>query len=380
MNKNFEKKLQDLKKENLFRQRVLKESGSSSEIIIDGKKYLSFASNDYLGMSNNYELQEALSESCKKNGLGSGSSPLISGYSESHKELECLISEFLGTQSTIIFSSGYQTNVGVIKSISESTDHILIDKLDHASIVDGTLFSKAKFKRYSHNNISDLNEKVNESDKDIIVCVDSLFSMDGDFAKLNEIQKIKKDKDFYLLVDEAHALGVYGSGGRGLCNEMNIPMNEMVGITGTFGKSFGTFGAFFSGSHDVVNFVLQNSRSYIYSTSLPRPIIDATIKSINIVMKENWRREKLFELIEYFKKLVKQHGLNNLNSHSHVQPLVIGDERKCINLSESLYNDGIFIPAIRYPTVEKGQSRLRISLSSEHEKHHIDHLFKNLKF
>ena len=226
--------------------------------IIDGKKYLSFASNDYLGMSNNYELQEALSESCKKNGLGSGSSPLISGYSESHKELECLISEFLGTQSTIIFSSGYQTNVGVIKSISEPTDHILIDKLDHASIVDGTLFSKAKFKRYSHNNISDLNEKVNESDKDIIVCVDSLFSMDGDFAKLNEIQKIKKDKDFYLLVDEAHALGVYGSGGRGLCNEMNIPMNEMVGITGTFGKSFGTFGAFFSGSQDVVNFVLQN--------------------------------------------------------------------------------------------------------------------------
>ena len=380
MKKTIKKKLNDLKLSNKYRIRRAKDSGNSHIFVYKKKEYLSFASNDYLSLASDKRIIGSAKKALDKHGYSISSSALISGYSKSHFALEEELSSFLGQERTLLFSTGYQANLGVIKSLVNRGGHIFADNLNHASLIDGSILSRANFKRYKHKDISDLEELLNKekSAKNKLIISDSLFSMDGDFANLKKLKsKLSKHKAI-MLIDEAHSLGIFGKGGSGLLYKSALNNKDDIFLTGTFGKSIGTFGAFFSGKKDIVDFVMQNSRGYIYSTSLPINTVEATRKSLKIIKREDWRREKLFSLIKYFKNNIRDLNLSAINSDSQIQALMIGSSKDALSISNKLMRAGIYIPAIRPPTVEEGKSRLRISLTVDHSEKDIDYLLNIL--
>ena len=380
MKKIIKKKINELKLSNKYRVRRAKDSGNSHIFVYKKKEYLSFASNDYLSLANDKRIISSAKRALDKYGYSTSSSALISGYSKSHFALEEELSSFLGQEKTLLFSTGYQANLGVIKSLVNRGGYIFADNLNHASLIDGSILSRANFKRYKHkdiDNLEELLEKTKSLENKLIIS-DSLFSMDGDFANLKKLKsKLNKHKAT-MLIDEAHSLGIFGKGGSGLLVESALNNKDDIFLTGTFGKSIGTFGAFFSGKKDVVDFVMQNSRGYIYSTSLPINTVEATRKSLKIIKKEDWRREKLFSLINYFKCNIKNLNLSAINSDSQIQALMVGSSKDALFISNELMKAGIYIPAIRPPTVEEGKSRLRISLTVDHSEKDIDYLLNIL--
>ena len=380
MKKIIKKKINELKLSNKYRVRRVKDSGNSHIFVYKKKEYLSFASNDYLSLANDKRIISSAKKALDKHGYSTSSSALISGYSKSHFALEEELSSFLGQEKTLLFSTGYQANLGVIKSLVNRGGYIFADNLNHASLIDGSILSRANFKRYKHkdiDNLEELLEKTKSLENKLIIS-DSLFSMDGDFANLKKLKsKLNKHKAT-MLIDEAHSLGIFGKGGSGLLVESALNNKDDIFLTGTFGKSIGTFGAFFSGKKDVVDFVMQNSRGYIYSTSLPINTVEATRKSLKIIKKEDWRREKLFSLINYFKCNIKNLNLSAINSDSQIQALMVGSSKDALFISNELMKAGIYIPAIRPPTVEEGKSRLRISLTVDHSEKDISYLLNIL--
>ncbi len=380
MKKIIKKKINELKLSNKYRVRRAKDSGNSHIFVYKKKEYLSFASNDYLSLANDKRIISSAKKALDKHGYSTSSSALISGYSKSHFALEEELSSFLGQEKTLLFSTGYQANLGVIKSLVNRGGYIFADNLNHASLIDGSILSRANFKRYKHkdiDNLEELLEKTKSLENKLIIS-DSLFSMDGDFANLKKLKsKLNKHKAT-MLIDEAHSLGIFGKGGSGLLVESALNNKDDIFLTGTFGKSIGTFGAFFSGKKDVVDFVMQNSRGYIYSTSLPINTVEATRKSLKIIKKEDWRREKLFSLINYFKCNIKNLNLSAINSDSQIQALMVGSSKDALFISNELMKAGIYIPAIRPPTVEEGKSRLRISLTVDHSEKDISYLLNIL--
>ena len=380
MKKIIKKKINELKLSNKYRVRRAKDSGNSHIFVYKKKEYLSFASNDYLSLANDKRIISSAKKALDKYGYSTSSSALISGYSKSHFALEEELSSFLGQEKTLLFSTGYQANLGVIKSLVNRGGHIFADNLNHASLIDGSILSRANFKRYKHKDIGNLEELLEKTKslENKLIISDSLFSMDGDFANLKKLKsKLNKHKAT-MLIDEAHSLGIFGKGGSGLLVESSLNNKDDIFLTGTFGKSIGTFGAFFSGKKDVVDFVMQNSRGYIYSTSLPINTVEATRKSLKIIKKEDWRREKLFSLINYFKSNIKNLNLSAINSDSQIQALMVGSSKDALFISNELMKAGIYIPAIRPPTVEEGKSRLRISLTVDHSEKDISYLLNIL--
>ena len=380
MKKIIKKKINELKLSNKYRVRRAKDSGNSHIFVYKKKEYLSFASNDYLSLANDKRIISSAKKALDKYGYSTSSSALISGYSKSHFALEEELSSFLGQEKTLLFSTGYQANLGVIKSLVNRGGYIFADNLNHASLIDGSILSRANFKRYKHKDIGNLEELLEKTKslENKLIISDSLFSMDGDFANLKKLKsKLNKHKAT-MLIDEAHSLGIFGKGGSGLLVESSLNNKDDIFLTGTFGKSIGTFGAFFSGKKDVVDFVMQNSRGYIYSTSLPINTVEATRKSLKIIKKEDWRREKLFSLINYFKSNIKNLNLSAINSDSQIQALMVGSSKDALFISNELMKAGIYIPAIRPPTVEEGKSRLRISLTVDHSEKDISYLLNIL--
>ncbi len=380
MKKIIKKKINELKLSNKYRVRRAKDSGNSHIFVYKKKEYLSFASNDYLSLANDKRIISSAKKALDKHGYSTSSSALISGYSKSHFALEEELSSFLGQEKTLLFSTGYQANLGVIKSLVNRGGYIFADNLNHASLIDGSILSRANFKRYKHKDIGNLEELLEKTKslENKLIISDSLFSMDGDFANLKKLKsKLNKHKAT-MLIDEAHSLGIFGKGGSGLLVESALNNKDDIFLTGTFGKSIGTFGAFFSGKKDVVDFVMQNSRGYIYSTSLPINTVEATRKSLKIIKKEDWRREKLFSLINYFKCNIKNLNLSAINSDSQIQALMVGSSKDALFISNELMKAGIYIPAIRPPTVEEGKSRLRISLTVDHSEKDISYLLNIL--
>ena len=380
MKKIIKKKINELKLSNKYRVRRVKDSGNSHIFVYKKKEYLSFASNDYLSLANDKRIISSAKKALDKYGYSTSSSALISGYSKSHFALEEELSSFLGQEKTLLFSTGYQANLGVIKSLVNRGGYIFADNLNHASLIDGSILSRANFKRYKHKDIGNLEELLEKTKslENKLIISDSLFSMDGDFANLKKLKsKLNKHKAT-MLIDEAHSLGIFGKGGSGLLVESALNNKDDIFLTGTFGKSIGTFGAFFSGKKDVVDFVMQNSRGYIYSTSLPINTVEATRKSLKIIKKEDWRREKLFSLINYFKCNIKNLNLSAINSDSQIQALMVGSSKDALFISNELMKAGIYIPAIRPPTVEEGKSRLRISLTVDHSEKDISYLLNIL--
>ena len=361
-------KLNALKSQGLYRSRR----------IIDDKNIVNFCSNDYLGLSKNENVVAAFKKAADDYGVGSGSAHLICGHSKAHHLLEEELAEFTGRERALLFSTGYMANLGSINALVGRGDFVFEDKLNHASLLDGGLSSGANFKRYLHADLTQLEKLLYKARGEKLIVTDGVFSMDGDVAPLRELAILAKQHDTLLMVDDAHGFGVLGQTGGGLTEELNLTQNDVPILMGTFGKAFGTFGAFIAGSETLIETLIQFSRTYIYTTALPPSIAEATRASLKIVITETWRREKLQTLISQFKTGAAQLNLPLMPSDSPIQPLFVGDSFRATKMSEQLLEAGFLVSAIRPPTVPKNKARLRITLSALHEAEDISRLIETL--
>lgn len=361
----------------MYRQRLVVDSPQAIELTIEGKRYLNFCSNDYLGLANHPKLIEALVKGANKYGVGSGASHLINGHSRAHHQLEEELADFVGRPRALLFSTGYMANLGVLSALLAKGDLVLEDRLNHASLLDGGLLSQARLQRFQHNDIDDLDNKLSNSKAETrLVCSDGVFSMDGDMARLTEFASTAKNHQAWLMVDDAHGLGTVGLTGRGILESAGCSLEDVPILVGTLGKAFGTFGAFVAGDDDLIETLIQRARSYIYTTALPPAVAEATRASIRLMDEETWRREKLNDNINYFKKLALGTGLPDSYSATAIQPIVIGGVEDTMRLSEKLKQSGILVSAIRPPTVPEGTARLRITLCAEHDYRQIERLIE----
>lgn len=358
---------------NLFRYLTELQTGQSPEVIIDGKEYLLLASNSYLGLSVDPRVKQAAADALQKYGTGSGGSRLVSGSSDLHRELEEKIASFKNTQSAILFSSGYLANIGTISSLVGPEDFIYSDELNHASIIDGSRLSKAKLRIYPHLDLDELDlllTKDGQSGKKLVV-TDTVFSMDGDLVDLKKLTQICEKHKAMLMVDEAHATGVLGERGSGATEHFNVE-NKVPIVMGTLSKAVGSIGGYIAGSSELIDFIRNRVRSYIFDTSLPAPALAASIRSIEIISAEKEPREHLWKMIAMFKEGLAEIGYNVIPSDSAIVPILTGDPGPTLQMAEKLREEGVFTPAVRPPSVAPGKCRIRTSLMSSHTSRHIE--------
>lgn len=371
--------LDDRRAQDLYRQRRTVESAPDTEVVVDGKKYLNFCSNDYLGLANHPASISAFKQATDKFGVGSTASHLVCGHTRIHHELEEAFAEWLQRPRALLFSTGYMANIGILNALLSEGDAVFEDKLNHASLLDGGLSSGAKFQRFLHNDVASLEQKIKkvESGRKLIV-VDGVFSMDGDLAPLAELGQVAAKHQAWLMSDDAHAIGVLGKTGAGCAEHFNLNASQLPIVMATLGKAMGTFGAVVVGSEALIETLIQFSRTYIYTTALPPAVAAATLANVKLVKAESWRREKLAALIERFRKGAQQLNLPLMNSQTAIQPLLIGEADRALKISQSLAERGLWISAIRPPTVPASSARLRITLSALHSEDQIDYLLENL--
>ncbi len=370
--KDLALELDSLKEKNLFRSRRLLSSPQEIEPIIDGKKVLSFCSNDYLGLANHPKVKERFQDALKKYGVGAGASHLITGHHESHAALEKELADFLSCERVLLFSTGYMANLGVVSSFASRNSAIFADKLNHASLNDAAILSRAKLKRYEHLNIEQLEKLLagsNATSK--IILSDGVFSMDGTVTPVSKLQSISKKYHARLIIDDAHGVGVLGKHGKG-CTERILDDDTI--LVGTLGKAFGTFGAFVAAKQEIIEWLIQRAHSYIYTTAFPPAIAEATRASLKLIHTEVWRRQALQEITQYFHEQCVEAGIPVTESNTPIQPIILGNSEIALTISDELLKTGILVPAIRPPTVAKNSARLRISLCATHTKAHIDQL------
>lgn len=372
--------LADRRAQALYRTRRISSSPQGAETTVDGKCVVNFCSNDYLGLANHPQLISAFQQAANEFGVGSGASHLINGHSRYHHELEEALAEFTGRPRALLFSTGYMANLGVISALLGRGDHVFEDRLNHASLLDAGLLSQARLQRYQHNDIHDLNNKLSTSKaKRRLVVTDGVFSMDGDLACLDQLCKQTQAHSATLMVDDAHGLGVLGKNGGGSLEHYGLGMEQVPILMGTLGKAIGTFGAFIAGSEALIETLIQQARSYIYTTAMPAAIAAASVASLKLVSDDHERREKLASLIVRFRNGAGQLGLRLMDSDTAIQPLLIGDNARAVDLAEALFNTGLMVSAIRPPTVPEGTARLRITLSAAHSETQIDRLLEGLQ-
>ena len=373
-------KLQALREQHLYRHRTVIDSPQGVEIRTQGQRFLNFCSNDYLGLANHPRLITALQQGAVQHGVGSGASHLVNGHSHIHHRLEEELADFVGCEATLLFSTGYMANVGTISALLGRHDLILADKLNHASLIDGGSLSSAKTIRYPHGDAETVEGMLERyaMKKRKLMITDGVFSMDGDFAPLDKLPAIAKKHDGWLMVDDAHGLGVIGDNGGGVKEYFNLKEGEIDILVGTLGKAFGTFGAFVAGSRELIELLIQFARTYIYTTALPPSIAAATLESLKIVREEPWRRAKLNGLIAQFRQGAEALGLNVLPSESPIQSVIVGDSKTALEMSQQLEAKGIFVKAIRPPTVPPNTARLRVTFSSQHKPIHVTRLLDAL--
>lgn len=363
-----------------YRQRKVVESPQGVFLQHEGKRYLNFCSNDYLGLANHPEVKNAFVSAAETYGVGSGASHLVNGHSVEHHALEEELAAFCGRERALLFSTGYMANLGVINALMGKDDIVIEDKLNHASLLDGALLSRAQLQRFRHNDVAHaetLLEKFSSQNK--LLAVDGVFSMDGDLARLSELAALCRRHDTWLMVDDAHAFGCLGQKGGGTTEYFSLSQNDVPILIGTLGKAFGTIGAFVAGSETLIEALIQFARTYIYTTALPPAVAAATRTSLKILQTENWRREKLHSLVALFRDGCKELGLHLMPSQSAIQPVLLGEDAKALQLSEYLFARGIWVSAIRPPTVPEGSARLRVTLSAEHEEVHVQQLLTVLE-
>jgi 8-amino-7-oxononanoate synthase len=345
---------------------------------INGNEYLNFCSNDYLGLANHPRVVQRLRAAASEYGVGSGASHLVCGHSKIHEELEQALAEFTGRERAVLFSSGYSANLAVLTTLLQKGDNVFEDKLNHASLLDGGLYSGARFSRFPHNDVDALAAKLDKAAGPSLVVVDGVFSMDGDEAPLSQLADICRRHQAWMMVDDAHGFGVSGTCGAGSLEKAGLDADDVPILMGTLGKALGTSGAFVAGSGVLIEALVQNARNYIYTTAAPPAIAAATLESLNLLEEESWRREHLQDLIQYFRKGANDLGLALMESESAIQPMLIGEADQAVALSQALRERGILIGAIRPPTVPRGTSRLRITLSAAHSFEQVDHVLQEL--
>ena len=358
--------LDQRKADGLLRQRRLLDSPQAEHIVTNNQKFLSFCSNDYLGLANRPELIAAMQNAAGDSGVGSGASNLITGHHRYHDELEKQLAKFVEMPAALLFSTGYMANIGVIGALMGRHDAIFADKLNHACLNEGAYLSRAAFHRFTHNDVSALEKLLKESTANHkLIAADAVFSMDGDIAPLPEYLALCEKYDAYLYIDDAHGFGVLGKHGRGSLSHFKLKSPRII-MMATLGKAAGVAGAFVAGEQVVIDYLIQKANSYVYSTPAP-PALSATLSaSIKLIEQGDDLRAHLQALIATFKANLNLKKWQLLPSNTAVQPLIVGSNHEALALSEHLQALGILVPAIRPPTVPVNTARLRISLSAAH--------------
>ncbi|MFT6051690.1 MAG: 8-amino-7-oxononanoate synthase [Halioglobus sp.] len=379
----FNSRLRDLlaqrRSEGLYRQRQVLESAQGPKIILAGRQYLNFCSNDYLGLAAHPQVVASFRKAAAQYGVGSGASHLVCGHSEPHHKLELALAEFTGRPRALLFSSGYMANLGTLGALLAAGDNVFQDRLNHASLLDGGLHSGARFRRFPHNNSAALERKLCDAKGNSLVVVDGVFSMDGDVAPLGELSQLCARQSAWLMVDDAHGFGVLGASGAGSLEAANLSAEDVPILMATLGKALGTAGAFVAGSELLIEALIQSSRQYIYTTALPPAVAAASLTSLQLLRgDESWRRQHLADLIARFRRGAEQLDLPLMPSSSAIQPLCVGRAQTALQLSEQLRQRGLMIGAIRPPTVAPGTSRLRITLTAGHSVEQVDVLLEQL--
>ncbi|CAA0094421.1 8-amino-7-oxononanoate synthase [Zhongshania aliphaticivorans] len=351
-----------------YRMRRVLETAQGPRVAVDGREYLLFCSNDYLGLANHPKLITAMQEAAQQYGVGGGASHLVCGHSSLHHQLELRLAEITGRDRALLFSTGYMANLGAITALISKGDHIIEDRLNHASLLDAALLSGAKFQRFHHNDLDDLERRLQKLPPtgNRLLVVDAVFSMDGDIAPLDELAVLAKKYDAYLMADDAHGFGVLGGAGAGSAEVFNLDQQQLPVLMGTLGKGIGSYGAFIAGDELLIESLIQFARPYIYTTAMPPAVAAASLASLELLSAESWRRDHLQALIQQFKRGAQDLGLPLMPSNTAIQPLLVGDEALAMTISANLDMEGVLVSAIRPPTVAIGQSRLRITLTAAH--------------
>ena len=373
----IEAELEELKRQGLYRRLRRVEGEQGPTLNLDGQEVLNFSSNNYLGLANHPALRAAGKEAIERYGCGSGASRLISGNMTLHEKLEAKIAALKGTEAALVFNSGYQANIGVLSALAGEGDVILSDALNHASIVDGCRLSRATVVVYPHCDLGVLEDGLKNAPARIrkLIVTETLFSMDGDEAPLAEIVNLAERYGAMVMVDEAHATGVFGPNGAGVVAKLGLG-NRVPVQMGTLGKALGAFGAYVAGSRELRELLINRSRSFIFTTSLPPAVMAMAIAAIDLVYKEPQRRLALWHNCRALRDGLKKLGFSLGESQSQIQPLVIGDAQKCMDFSERLLQKGVFAQGIRPPTVPPGTSRLRITLMATHTHENLHRALK----
>ncbi len=364
------------------RKRALRpQSGPQGRIItVEGRRVLNFCSNDYLGLADDRRLKEAAAACLKEEGVGAGASRLVCGNMASHQRLEEALARFKGTESCLLFSTGYMANTGIISAIFGRGDIIFSDRLNHASIVDGILLSRAEFRRYPHKDVAALQELLKSASgfKKRGIITDSIFSMDGDLAPLQEIVALAQKYECLVMIDEAHALGVMGEAGKGLAEHFGV--EDKIDIQmGTLSKSAGCFGAYCCGSKTLISYLVNKARSFIYTTGMPPSIAAASLRAVKIIEEEPGLRQRLWENTHSMKKDLDKIGFDTGNSQTPIIPMIVGESEQAVAFSSRLFKEGIFVSAIRPPTVPQKTARLRLTVTAAHTREDLDYTLEKLR-
>ena len=356
------------------------EPGNPTRVWVEGRRLRNFCSNDYLGLSAHPALVDAASRCLQRLPFGAGAAHLISGHSSEHQALEQELADFTGRERALLFSTGYMANVGVISALLGRHDLLLADRLSHASLLDGARLCGAELKRYAHADANALEQRLVQGSgkRSLMVVTDGVFSMDGDLAPLQRVAELAARHRAWLLVDDAHGLGVLGARGGGSLELSGLTASAVPLLMGTLGKAFGSFGAFVAGDAAVIEYLTQHARSYIYTTALPPPIAAATRRALQLAMAEPERRTRLHTLVRRLRDHAAEVGLPLASSATPIQPLIVGDAARALALSAALMERGFWVAAIRPPTVPEDSARLRITLSAAHTEDDVDALVETL--
>lgn len=365
-----ENELDELRRSGLYRSMRLVEGPQRGRVIVDGQEVLLLCSNNYLGLADHPRLKEAAIRAVEAYGAGSGASRLVSGNMSLHRQLEERLAAFKGTEDAILFNNGYSANVGIISALVGRDDTIYSDRLNHASIIDGAILSRARFLRYPHNDTAALRQLLLENrgrGRQLIV-TDGVFSMDGDMARLEELAALKDEFDALLMVDDAHGTGVLGTHGRGSVELCGVAAAVDVQM-GTLGKGLGSFGAYAAGSPDLIDYLRNRARSFIFSTSLPPAVLAASIAAIELASSTEGAalREKLATNTRIFSRSLVDGGFDTLGSTTQIVPVLVGEAKETMEFSRRLLENGLFVQGIRPPTVPAGSCRLRCTLMASHD-------------
>ncbi|MCB5161954.1 8-amino-7-oxononanoate synthase [Marinomonas algarum] len=360
--------LEARRQQDLMRHTVTLQSPQVPHIHIKGQPFTAFCSNDYLGLANHPLIVKAMQESAAQHGVGGGSSHLVCGHLSPHQALEEALADWLGYERVLLFSTGYMANLGVISALAGKQRPVVQDKLNHASLIDGAMLAQAPLRRYLHADVASAEKRLMKSDSSGLLATDGVFSMDGDIAPLAALSALAARYDWTLMVDDAHGLGCLGALGRGSTALAGLEAQQVPVLVGTFGKAFGTAGAFVATSHDYADYLTQFARPYVYTTSMSPAIAGATLASLALIQSNEGqeRRERLIQHIAYFRQRVSGLPVTLMASETAIQPIVLGDTHSALRVSAALKALGILCTAIRPPTVPADSARLRITLSAAH--------------